>query len=68
MFNGIINHIKGIFRNEKGQGMVEYILIVLLIAIVAYVAFSNIGDTILNEGNNAANDISNAASYLFMLY
>ena len=49
-------------KNEKGQGMVEYILIVVLIAIVAYVAFQQIGDVVLDEGSNAANEIEAIAS------
>lgn len=35
-------------RQEKGQGMVEYVLILLLIAMALIFAFSLIGDGIVN--------------------
>ncbi|MEO0074814.1 MAG: Flp family type IVb pilin [candidate division WOR-3 bacterium] len=39
MFKNIINKITALFKNEEGQGMVEYIIIIVLIAIAAIVAF-----------------------------
>lgn len=61
MFNGIMDYFKGIFKNEKGQGMVEYILIVLLIALVAYFGFQTLGGTINNEVDDASTSLENAA-------
>lgn len=39
--------IKVRFSNEKGQGMVEYGLILALVAVGAMVAFGNLGDGIV---------------------
>ena len=39
--------IKARFSNEKGQGMVEYGLILALVAVGAMVAFGNLGDGIV---------------------
>lgn len=59
--------VKKFLREEEGQGMVEYILIVALIAVAAIAAvrlfgdrisslFSSFGDRIENEGNRALNN------------
>lgn len=37
------------FRNEKGQGMTEYIIIVALIAIAAIAAFTYFGQTVRTQ-------------------
>lgn len=36
----------GLLRDRKGQGMVEYALIIALVAIVAAVALTNLGTAI----------------------
>jgi pilus assembly protein Flp/PilA len=36
------------FLNEKGQGMVEYVLIIVLVAIVGLVVWGLLGDAITN--------------------
>jgi pilus assembly protein Flp/PilA len=41
-------------KDENGQGMVEYALIVALIAIVVIVALGLLGPAIANKFNNAA--------------
>lgn len=38
-----------ILKNESGQGMTEYIIIVALIAIAAIAAFSYFGKTVRNQ-------------------
>lgn len=59
------------FRNQRGQGMTEYIIIVALIAIAAIAAFSYFGQTVRSQtgamseslaGKDASSDISNAAT------
>lgn len=42
----MINLIKKMARNEKGQGMVEYGLIIALIAVVVVVALTPLGNAI----------------------
>ncbi len=48
-------------RDERGQGMTEYILLVFLIAILAYVAVQFFGGTIKNAFNSAAKRVKSAA-------
>lgn len=36
------------FFNEKGQGMVEYVLIIVLVAIVGLITWGLLGDAIVN--------------------
>ena len=38
--------IKGFFRNEEGQGLAEYALILVLIAVVVIVALTALGKEI----------------------
>lgn len=38
-----------LFRNQSGQGMTEYIIIVALIAIAAIAAFSYFGQTVRHQ-------------------
>lgn len=47
--------LKNFFRNEDGQGMVEYALIIALIAIVVIVALTTLGNGI-SEKFNQIND------------
>ncbi|MCX5866455.1 MAG: hypothetical protein NT009_03090 [Proteobacteria bacterium] len=49
-------------RDEEGQGMTEYILIVLLIAIVAIAAFKYFGKKVGTTVKDAANTLSDEAS------
>jgi pilus assembly protein Flp/PilA len=53
----IFSLVKEVFRNEDGQGMVEYALVIALVAIVASVALKSLGST-------ASNTLSKAASSL----
>ncbi len=64
MFNRIMDSLKKAFRNEKGQGMVEYILLVVVIALVAYVGFKAIGDNTLVKANDAADKIGTGCMYM----
>ena len=44
-------------RNEKGQGMAEYIIIVILVAIIVLVAIKLFGKSIFNQFSNAQQEI-----------
>jgi len=47
-----------LFNEESGQGMVEYGLILALIAVVAIVAFRALGSATANKANYVANEIN----------
>ena len=49
---------KFLFDEESGQGMVEYGLILALVAVVAIVAFRALGTATGKKANYVANEIS----------
>lgn len=49
------------FSGEEGQALVEYALIIALIAVVAIVALSFLGGSVHNAVNNVGSAVNNAA-------
>ena len=47
------------FRGEKGQGLAEYIIIVILVAIIVLVAVKFFGKSVYNQFENATNEVEN---------
>jgi len=45
------------FLNEKGQGMVEYVLIIVLVAIAGLLVWGFLGDAITNTVQTIVNSI-----------
>lgn len=45
-------------KDENGQGMIEYVLIIALIALIAVVAFVLVGKTIKSKGNEVATKLN----------
>lgn len=41
----MLGHLRKVLANEKGQGLVEYALILVLIAIVVITAMKSVGTT-----------------------
>ena len=54
------NLMKGIIFGEEGQGMTEYILIVVLIAIAAIVAFQYFRGKLETKVKGAADELEKA--------
>lgn len=50
---------RGLERPESGQGMVEYALILVLIAIVVIVILTTVGKRVNNVFSNISNGLSN---------
>ncbi len=48
----LMNRVSGFMKNEEGQGLVEYALIIALVAIVVIVALQFLGGRVGNTYNN----------------
>lgn len=44
-------------RTERGQGLAEYIIIVILVAIIVLVGVKLFGKSVINQFNNATGEI-----------
>jgi pilus assembly protein Flp/PilA len=53
----MLNLVKSFARNEEGQDLLEYALLVALIALVAIVAVAAAGTTVSNIFNNIAGQL-----------
>lgn len=53
----MFNQLTALLRDDEGQGLVEYALIIALVSIVAIAALQVLG-------KKASNSLSNAAGYL----
>ena len=54
----MINRFMQMLRNDEGQGLVEYALIIALVAVVAIAALVFLGKSSNNQLNNAASAIN----------
>ena len=50
----LINRLRALLRSESGQDLLEYAMLVALIAIVCYVAVEAAGTAVFNVFNNIA--------------
>ena len=50
----LINRLRAFLRSESGQDLLEYAMLVALIAIVCYVAVESAGSAVFNVFNNIA--------------
>ena len=57
----LVNVVKSLARNEEGQDLLEYALLVALIALVAIAAVAAAGKSVFTIFNNIANALANAA-------
>lgn len=48
--------------DERGQGMAEYIIIVILVAIIVLVAIKLFGRSVFNQFTNAQEEVDNLQS------
>ena len=57
--------VKKLKKSEKGQGMVEYALIIAFVAAIAIVALNNgLGPAVKNAFNNASSMVDSAGKEL----
>ena len=49
-------------KDERGQGMAEYIIIVILVAIIVLVGIRLFGKSVLNQFNNATGEVDTLQS------
>ena len=57
MIKSIINYLKVKLAKEEGQGMVEYGLIIAVIAVVVLIALTPVGGAVSDVFNNIVNSI-----------
>lgn len=50
-------------KGQKGQGMAEYIIIVILVAIIVLVGVRLFGNSLINQFNNATEEIDDLGSH-----
>lgn len=53
---------KFLFDEESGQGMVEYALILALVAVAAIVAFQTLGSKVSDKAQNVAETLNSATT------
>lgn len=53
-----INRLRALLRNESGQDLLEYAMLVALIAIVCYVAVESAGSAVFNVFNGIASQLA----------
>ena len=54
----LINRLRELLRNESGQDLLEYAMLVALIAIVCYVAVEAAGTAVFNVFNGIASNLN----------
>jgi pilus assembly protein Flp/PilA len=57
----LMNYVKSFVRDEEGQDLLEYALLVALIALVAVVAVTAAGGSVRDIFNNIAGQLAKAA-------
>jgi pilus assembly protein Flp/PilA len=58
----MLNSMVMLFRDEEGQGLVEYALIILLVAIAVIGLLTTLGTNIGNVFSNISNTLTGAGS------
>lgn len=53
----MINTLKRLIKEEEGQGMAEYALIMAAIAVVCIVAYQLLGNAIRDQVNEVTNEL-----------
>ncbi len=54
----MLEKFTAMLRNDDGQGLVEYALIIALVSIVAITALTLLGGKVTNAFSNAANNMN----------
>jgi len=54
----LMKKVVGFMKNEEGQGLIEYALILALVALLVIVALKFLGNTVANTYNNIGNAMS----------
>jgi pilus assembly protein Flp/PilA len=57
----LINYVKSFVRNEEGQDLLEYALLVALIALVAVIAVTAAGGSVQTIFQSIADELAKAA-------
>lgn len=58
MIHVLVSRIKSCWRNESGQTMVEYVMLIVLVALAAFLVTPNIKSAILAVFSNTSSALS----------
>jgi len=53
-----MDQVRALLKDDSGQGLVEYALIIALVSIVAIVVLRTLGNSVSRTLNNAASSLS----------
>jgi len=53
-----MDQVRALLKDDSGQGLVEYALIIALVSIVAIVVLRTLGNSVSRSLNNAASSLS----------
>jgi Flp pilus assembly pilin Flp len=57
-----LTRFRALRKSERGQGMAEYIIIVILVAIIVLVAIRLFGKSVFNQFKNATEEVDTLQS------
>ena len=57
----LTNVLRGLWKDESGQDLTEYALLMVLIALVAVVSMRTLGESVSNVFSNAAQNLTTAS-------
>ena len=57
----LTNVLRRLWKDESGQDLTEYALLMVLIALVAVVSMRTLGETVSNVFSNAAQNLTTAS-------
>jgi len=54
LFNALVSKCRGLSRDDRGQTMVEYVMLIVLVALAVFILTPNIKDAILKVFQNTS--------------
>ncbi len=58
LYNWYRKTVDGLFRDDEGQTMVEYVMLIVLVALAVFIVMPNIKDAILKVFQNTSSALA----------